>query len=269
MCFKGENLDEHAGCFMALGAAGVAEEEAGILRCYIENGGSELEQIYQYANAHALTLVRDEVVTEQNWVALNPEIWAEITVGRLKIIPLASAETAKHLSALEIAVIPGEGFGTGHHPSTRQAVQLLQTDELSNLKPKSVVDVGTGSAILAIAATKLFDANVDAYEIDQRALVNAAENIGLNNISDKIKLHHGVFNQVDHAQLILANIYAEVLIEHEDRFQKTLNSGGLLIMAGIMESKFEDLKACFPSTRWRHREELREDGWCALLCERV
>ena len=265
LCFKGPNIDELGACLIALGAAGAVQEEPDILRCYIDNQNCDRKQLCDFAVAQGLSLISDLPIQEKNWVALSSDVWKEHHVGNLTIEPVADSSVAGALDKRAIKVIPGEGFGTGHHPSTRQALALLQSKEVLGRHPKSVVDVGTGSGILAIAAARIFNTRIDAYDTDERALVNATENIELNRVEDLIRLHAGAMPAGLSAELIVANIYAEVLLQYEANFFTTLEKGGFLIMAGIMEARRDELMRGFSSPRWQLLEELYEGGWCAVL----
>ena len=265
LCFKGPNIDELGACLIALGASGAVQEDPDILRCYVDNNCCNSAEICKFASSQGLVLVSNAAIEEKNWVALSSEVWSELRVGRLTIRPVADSDGPVETDPDLIRVIPGEGFGTGHHPSTRQALSLMQNPAVSALLPHSVIDVGTGSGILAIAAARIFDAHVIAYDIDGRALVNARENVSLNGLSAKIDLFEGVLPPRQRATLIIANIYAEVLLQYEQQFFAAVEQGGFLIMAGIMQTRLDQLKQGFDAARWRTISQLQEDGWCAAL----
>ncbi len=139
-----------------------------------------------------------------------------------------------------IVINPGMAFGTGSHETT-----YLVLSEIDRLEPSGLImDVGTGSGILAIAASKLFGAKVDAYEIDPLAVKSANENISLNKLEDRIDIIEGDFRNYDIKQYdnIFSNIYAETLIEMMPDFAKRLKSGGHIILSGIVASKVQMVK---------------------------
>lgn len=140
-----------------------------------------------------------------------------------------------------IIINPGMAFGTGSHETT-----FLMLKEIDNIKPCGyVLDVGTGSGILAIACAKYFACKVDAYEIDDLAIKSAEENLLLNRVEDKINLFKKDFRDEDIKQYdcIVSNIYAETLVDMMEGFSKRIKSGGKIILSGIVDKKDEIVEA--------------------------
>ena len=140
-----------------------------------------------------------------------------------------------------IIINPGMAFGTGSHETT-----FLMLKEIDNIKPCGhVLDVGTGSGILAIACAKYFACKVDAYEIDDLAIKSAEENLLLNRVEDKINLFKKDFRdeELKEYDYILSNIYAETLVDMMEGFSKRIKSGGKIILSGIVDKKDEIVEA--------------------------
>lgn len=161
-----------------------------------------------------------------------------------------------------IIINPGMAFGTGSHETT-----FLMLKEIDHIKPSGkVLDIGTGSGILAIAAAKTFGCNVDAYEIDELAIKSAKENIELNNVSDKIHLIKKDFREDDVVlyDFIFSNIYAETLADMMDGFSKRIKNEGIIILSGIMNEKSDLVKNAMEENNFKIISEESLNEWTRL-----
>jgi ribosomal protein L11 methyltransferase len=189
-------------------------------------------------------------------------------VGKLTIVP-CDDDAAPDASPTRLQIVPGTGFGTGHHATTFLILELLQQPLFTQPPPQSVLDVGTGSGILALAARKLFQARVTGIDIDDLALDNARTNARLNACGDlalsatPIEATTGSFN------LIVANIYAEVLQTLSPDFARLLSPGGALIVSGIMHSLADPLLVHFERNGWTLKERREREGWVAIVFARA
>jgi ribosomal protein L11 methyltransferase len=163
-----------------------------------------------------------------------------------------------------IAIDPQMAFGTGEHATTRIVLELMQ----SLVQPGDrVLDVGTGSAILAIAAARLGARSVDAVEADADALENAQENIVRNGAQTHVQLAHA---QVDPSWLrarattydgILANILSGVLRPLLPGFLHALRPGGRLILCGILRAEAQAMRTAALAAGFTAASERAEDEW--------
>ena len=220
---------------MKPGAKGVEQVSDNLLVCYVDvSDGTSLDEFVKAAEANGFEHVETKEVADENWTAKCEELLTPIEVGKFTVTPVISADSAATRKSSEIFIIPGTGFGTGHHAATRLALKCMQNVK-SN--PGIVLDLGTGSGILAIAAALLWpSAGVHAVDNDTLALVNTIQNVELNQLKDKIKLVEGTIEELtDPYHLIIANIYAEVLCDLEAAFYRALHEGGELILSGISE----------------------------------
>jgi ribosomal protein L11 methyltransferase len=145
-------------------------------------------------------------------------------------------------------------------------LELLQHPTVQTLRTKTpVLDLGTGSGILALGASILFNTTVDAIEIDPLALQNAHRNVVLNGAAGaRVTLIEGDLEAARGPYpLILANIYAEVLCDLEPGFSRLISPGGLLIVSGIMTSLEALVTEAYGA--WGLLEIRRNGGWIALL----
>ncbi len=137
---------------------------------------------------------------------------------------------------IHIRLDPGMAFGTGYHPTTRLSLKMLEQTIKSN---QSVVDIGTGSGILAIAAVKLGAKHVDAIELDETAIPVADANIKINDINEQITLLHGDgLSTVDKKyDLIIGNILTKAILPIIPYCPTSMKPNGHVIFSGILESE--------------------------------
>lgn len=246
------------------GATGL-EERAGHIRAYFDErldlggplaGGEWLEE------------------EEQDWQAAFKRDIQPVTAGRITIAPpwLADAVPA---GQVPLIIEPGMAFGTGHHATTRLAVEALSALDLSG---KAVLDVGTGSGVLAMAAAKLGAALAYGVDIDPQTIPVARENAAQNGLSapqaqfDEGTLGQGQFAApASHAALaeqgydvLVANLFAELHDLLAATYLEHLRPGGELILTGILEERLELVLAALEREGVQH-VRVRQDGEWALV----
>ncbi|MFN8389657.1 MAG: 50S ribosomal protein L11 methyltransferase [Bdellovibrionota bacterium] len=252
--------DEESWKLIEMGAEAVELLSASEVRCYLTGAIQLAESFQQSAESDGFTVLSCESVERKSYLEGCPELYAAVNIGRFKVLPVRTPdEVAPSESAsLDIFIIPGEGWGTGHHPSTHEVLKILQEHQL---QPRQVLDFGTGSGILAIACAKLFGAHVFAVDIRAEALANASQNVAINNVDSLVELSTvesaGLPKKVD---LIVANVYAEVLIDVEPLFYASLEPGGTLITAGVLTTLSERLLSVY-SERWRIADRRKQGEW--------
>jgi ribosomal protein L11 methyltransferase len=132
-----------------------------------------------------------------------------------------------------VVVLPSMGFGTGHHATTRLMLRAMQEMPLEN---QTVLDIGCGSGVLAIAAVKLGAQSTVGIDTDPDALENARENAALNETGDRVRFEEGDFREMSlHANVVMANLTGGLLERSAQRLAATTLPGGVLIVSGFME----------------------------------
>ena len=259
--------DEVGAQLLERGSAGVEIPAPGLLRSFWNLRDDEVHTRKAELTAAGLSITSCSLVPERNWVQEAGTSWPVLTPGALTILPVVSTAAAPPPAPGTIQIVPGCGFGTGHHATTFMILELLQHPAVTATRPHRSLDLGTGSGVLALATAHLYGCPVDAIDTDATALENAAENTVLNQQLGLVNLIHGdvaaargVYN------LITANIYAEVLCDLEPRFQEHLAVDGSLILSGIMTSLTAQVEHAYHG--WRLIESRQKDGWCALLYTR-
>jgi ribosomal protein L11 methyltransferase len=180
-------------------------------------------------------LKQEELGPQPDWALAWRDFYEPLEIGRLQIVPSWLAEETPELEeGVRLVLDPGRAFGTGRHESTLLLLQLLQEQALEG---KRVLDLGTGSAILALAAAKLGAVEVVGTEIDPEAVEVALENVELSDLGDQVtiltgSLYEGVEGRFD---LILCNILALQVIEAAGQAARYLAPGGLFFGSGFYE----------------------------------
>ena len=172
---------------------------------------------------------------------------------------------------LGIKIYPGQGFGTGTHETTRLAAIALEKklDE-SEFGSASVLDVGTGSGILAILAAKRGAVRVLALDIDEEALINARENCAHNLACDQVSLESRPITEVEEEfNLIVANIIAPVLLQLAPEFSRLLKSGGRLILSGILVEQIPQVRKVYTDLGFLVKPMESIGEWAGFVCEKI
>jgi len=174
---------------------------------------------------------------------------------------------------IEIVVEPGMAFGTGQHATTRLCLELLgslvRKESAGNgLRTGGVLDVGTGTGILAIAAAKCGLKGIIGTDIEEDALLAARENARLNAVSCEWQLT--TFPQANSSsspvfEIVFANILAVVILRLMDQLIGTLSPGGSLILSGILAAESEEVRRAATDRGLEYVRDIVSDGWCALM----
>lgn len=221
------------------GASGIVEEPD-IFGFFEESKVSEAKNY----------LINFNPIVEEFVERVEPFFLSQLQIGKFTITPVQSFKRSPNDH--EVLIIPGMGFGTGHHETTRDVILLMQEiDEPIN----TVLDFGTGSGILGIVASKLYNPSViDGVDNDEEALKNAEENLLMNGVSAELTTTYSD----NHYDLILANVYAEILIE------KKLFNGKWCIISGILREKASNVLEIY-SSQYTLKKRLDSGEWVSAL----
>jgi ribosomal protein L11 methyltransferase len=206
-------------------------------------------------------------VEDDDWARRTQADLPAIRVGRVIVAPpwdLPDASAAGESLIVEIE--PSRGFGTGHHQSTRLCLVLLQSRRLES---RTMIDVGTGSGVLAIVAAKLGAAFVSAIDVDPDAIENARENIARNGVGQVVEAHVRDLTQpgMRAADLVTANLTGTLLARHAAELGTLVKTGGSLIAAGFTVDEKPLVLDAF-ETAFALAESAEEDGWWAFVLTR-
>lgn len=165
---------------------------------------------------------------------------------------------------LIITIDPKMSFGTGHHSTTRLMLSMLE----KYIKPgMRVIDAGTGTGVLAIAAVMMGAEYALGFDNDEWSVDNATENAQLNNASEKTEFKCAEIGEIDKIQydLILANIHKSVLMELTVDLVKFMHAGSILILSGLLAQDEEDIVKLYESFNITMIEKSQLDEWIALV----
>lgn len=206
-------------------------------------------------------------VAEEDWANAWKQFYTVLHVGeRLVIKPRWQAYEARP-DEIVVTLDPGMAFGTGTHPTTQLCLAALERLPVAG---RSVLDVGTGSGILAIAAAKLGAAHVDALDTDPIAVAAARDNIAQAGLSEAISVMERTLPLPDPAvryDIVLANITAQTLITLAPALHAALAPDGSLLACGIIDPKADDVLAAFGAEGLRLRARRDSGDWVLLEVE--
>jgi len=183
-----------------------------------------------------------------------------VHIGRLSIVPAhAEAEPGA------LRLVDANAFGSGLHPTTRLCLETLE-EEVVLAPPAAVLDVGTGSGILALAALMLGVPRASALDIDDEALAVATENARLNGIETRLQLTRGGPDAVAGTwPLVLANVLPAPLIEMAPALVKRIGHQGLLVLSGIPASVERDVAGAYRRLGMHYVRTKSRSGWAAVI----
>ena len=183
-----------------------------------------------------------------------------VRVGRLEIVP---ADRPSKAGALRL--IDGPAFGTGLHITTMLCLEAL-AEELDARCPDRVLDVGTGSGVLALAALASGVPRALAIDIDAEAVRVATENARVNGLASRLALVHGGPEALAGAwPLVLANVLAAPLIDMAPTLARRVAGGGRIVLSGIRSSLATDVERTYRDAGMRLVRAEARDGWSALI----
>lgn len=208
-------------------------------------------------------------VADDDWARRSQHSLTPIRVGAVVVTPpwAVGAEASANAAgghAVTVVIQPSMGFGTGHHATTRLCLDLLQRIDLNG---KSVLDVGTGSGVLAIAAHALGARLVAAVDDDPDAVESARENLSLNGVTEGIDLRLGDFRGMPQTgagwDVVMANLTGGLLVRGAEVLTTALAPGGTLIVSGVTLDEEAGVLAAF-APRLKPVLRVVEDEWVGM-----
>lgn len=224
----------------------------------IENTILQLKN-FDFADFSHLTVSTD-IIDSVEWENEWKKYYNPFNIGNLLIIP---EWIDKKPSAGEIPVYlnPGLAFGTGTHETTSMCIDFLNTLPIKN---SHVLDFGCGSGILGICAKALGASSVTFIDTDEQAITATRNNCKLNGINDPTVVLSDVRKISEPADIVLANITADVLIDVEPIILSILRKGGYVVLSGIITEKAESVKSRYSSDFSLIAEQKKND-WSAYV----
>ena len=207
--------------------------------------------------------VEEGRMAKVNWNEEWEKHYDPIAVGT-DIFVRASFHAPREAATHDIVINPKMSFGTGHHATT----YLMLTHQLNlGHQGSRVIDIGSGTGILAIMAHKLGAREITALDIDGGCVVNGNENFGLNGI-DSIKMALGTIREVapeGKFDIVLANINKNVLLDEMAVYARLLNPNGHLLLSGFYEQDIPDILATADTQGLQLTDQKTRDNWAAIV----
>lgn len=205
---------------------------------------------------------------EEDWAEAWKKYYHPIKVGRIVIVP-AWEQYTPVADEITVTMDPGMAFGTGTHETTRLVIAMLE----KYLRPGDrMLDVGCGSGILSICASRLGASRCAAYDLDPTAVRVARENIAASGVANITCDVSDLLCDVDLSggkyDVIAANIVADIILRMTPSVDAYLAEGGVLIASGIICPRRDEVEACFAAHGLEVFDSLTENDWCALAVRR-
>lgn len=213
-------------------------------------------------------LVTISEVNEEEWATAWKKYYHPVKISkRFTIVPTWETYEPVSSDELIIELDPGMAFGTGTHPTTVMSLQALE----KTVKPGNrVIDVGTGSGVLAIGAALLDAKEVHALDLDDVAVTAARINVKLNKVQNKINVVHGnLLDTIDEpGDVVVANILAEIIMSFTDDAFQAVKPGGIYITSGIISAKKNDVRDALEASGFVVEDVMMMEDWVTIISKK-
>ena len=240
-----------------------------IIHIYLEPGASPVEMLALIAArmeaAGIAYAVETESVEQEDWQNGWRKYYHPMDIGsRLAIVP---SWQEYDTDRVKLILDPGLAFGTGGHETTSLCLEALDQRVRGG---ERVLDIGTGSGILAIAALKLGAASAEGVDIDPVAVRTAGENAALNGVADKLTVLVGDLSDKASGKydIITANIVANAIISLAPSVPGLMAEGAAFIASGIIDSRKDEVIAALEKAGLSVQEVKEKRGWECIVCKR-
>ena len=245
------------------------EEDDSLVKAYIlEDDFVEADLLAAFAPFEGMVEIEHSVqkIEKVNWNQKWEENFDAVEVGNFCYVR-APFHVEKPTFLHEIVIEPKMSFGTGHHQTTQMMIELM---EKIDFKGKTVLDMGSGTGILAILAKKMGAAEVEAIDIEEWSYENMKENFERNNV--QVSAYHGgeevigtVGKQYD---VIIANINKNILLSQFETYNRHLNNKGFLLLSGFYVTDAADVVAAEHLNTFETKAQIDKETWCGLKLQK-
>ena len=215
--------------------------------------------------------LQTRIVNEEDWANAWKDYYHVTHIGRRLVIRPSWRDYTPRDDEVVIELDPGMAFGTGLHPTTRMCLEQVEQRVRPGMR---VLDAGTGSGILALAAARLGAASVYCIDNSSVAVESAAANAAVNQLSERVSVVLGVLDDAEATRLagqfdlVLANIIARVIGSIAAYLARVLTPGGILIAGGIIEERRHEAEQPLLDAGLNLVEQVMIDDWVTLIMQR-
>jgi ribosomal protein L11 methyltransferase len=251
---------------------GVAIEAAGesvVVKAWLPDsaGVASQRRAVRRALASLQATLRTRWLREEDWAEAWKAFFPVLRVSRRLVICPAWRSYRAQASEAVIRLDPGMAFGTGQHPTTLMCLRALEETGVA------VLDLGTGSGILALAAARLGAASVLALDSDPQAVTAARQNVRLNGLEGIVRVEEGTLEpstalRTGPFDVVAANISAPVIVDLAGAMATVLKEGGVLIAGGFSEARAAEVAAALTAAGLRVERTLSEQEWRTVVGRR-
>lgn len=249
----------------------VITDYRGVFRaCYYTKTARRAGRIRRFFRAARLKGLRLRVKTlgRHDWFDKWKREYRVRTLGtKFMIVPAWEKKPFKKTRRLPVFLDPGSAFGSGYHETTRLMVRLLESYAR---RAKNFLDIGTGTGILAVVASKLGAGRAVGFDNDKQSATVARKNFLMNGCrgGDFFCAHLKTLKLKERFAVVGANLLSKTLIDHQRRIKKKVASGGYLIVSGIAKENLASFRAGFFTEGFKCLKVLRGRKWVALVYKR-
>lgn len=212
--------------------------------------------------------VQENFIVEKNWNEEWEKSREVVYVTEKIVIKPTFKDYEPKSGEIVLTLDPKMSFGTGDHQTTKICLKFIA----KYIKPgMKVLDAGSGTAILGISAARLDAGKVIAFDIDDWCYENGIENTQLNNVVDKVEIKKCELKDIEenNFNLIIANIQKNILLEFTKGFKSRINSGGILILSGLLEMDKDAIVSKYSEVGFIEIDYLKMDDWIGIVFNKL
>ncbi|MDX1439473.1 MAG: 50S ribosomal protein L11 methyltransferase [Rubricoccaceae bacterium] len=244
----------------------------GVLTAYVDEPVFSREteaHLMHWIKAHGYNSdIRRSLLVDENWNAKWESTIEPLSVGPFVVAPTWADVSSFSAEKVVLRIDPKMSFGTGYHESTRIALRLIDAHISDGDR---VLDAGTGTGSQAIAAVRGGGSAVIGFDIDPRAVENAAENTKLNRVESQVEIREGSLDVVSEYgfELIVANMISSILLPMVPELSDRLDANGRLILSGLLKSEEARVLECLNQNGLLRVAEADENEWWGCVCRKA
>jgi len=247
-----------------------AEKKTSVVSVYCSNSRKWISPrtkllVQKLADMAVRAPVRVKQLQPQDWAESWKKHFHPLQIGSALLVKPSWSKRQARKGQAVVILDPGLSFGTGQHPTTEFCLRQIVAHH-NSAEPRSFLDIGTGSGILAIAAARLGYSPIEAFDFDGEAVRVARANAKKNRVDKRISLSQRDLTKLGHRarrkfDLICANLISNLLIEQREKILSRLKPGGVLVLAGILKGEFLQVQRVYEQAGLKLISSRAEKEW--------